>query len=229
MRRGHVRLTLPGETVRLIRMGAVLLVSGLAASSALAQDADEDAATADAAAVEPEEPAPSLEESLSFLNELLSNNPSDLRPCLGATKVALGDAGVLLITTTRQAYCPDTQVRVHIQDLDAGSVEANVTERGTVVVGCADDTCVRWYHKRKERGEEAWVLRDSDWRAGGELQQGHRSLVASVLVGADARTAALAQSSLSYVIRSARQDSRYAAPEDVFAGRIAAAPDAATP
>lgn len=218
----------PGETVRLIRMSAALLLSGLLGSPAWAQDADEEAAD-EAAAAEPEEPAPSLEESLSFLNELLDNNPSDQRPCLGATTVALGDAGVLVITTTRKAYCPDTQVRVHIQDLDASSVEAVVTERGTVEVGCADDTCVRWYHKRKERSEDAWVLRDSDWRAGGELQQGHRSLMASVLVGADPRTAALAQSSLSYVIRSARQDSRYEAPKDIFAGRIAVSPDAATP
>ena len=64
---------------------------------------------------------------------------------------------------------------------------------------------------------------------GGELAQEHRSLTARVLVGADPRTAALAQSSLSYVIRSARRDSRYAAPKDVFVGRIAHSPDATTP
>jgi hypothetical protein len=208
-------------------MSAVLLLGALAALPAWAQDSDEEDVSTEEAA--PEDPPPSLEESLAFLNELLSNNPSDLRPCLGATTGELGESGVLLITTTRKAYCPDTQVRVHVQDLDSASVEASVTERGTVEVGCSDDTCVRWYHKRKERGDGAWVLRDETWRAGGEPAQGHRSLTASVLVGADQRTAVLAQSSLAYVIRSARRDSRYAAPKDVFAGRIAQSPDAPAP
>lgn len=217
-----------------VRMSVVAVVGWALAGVAMAQDPAAGADPAEGApaegAADPAPPPPSLEESLTFLKELLTNNPSDRRPCLASSAIELGEQGVLLITTTRQSYCPDTQLRVHVQDLDDGSAAISVTDRGRVTVRCmGDDPCVRRYHKRKERVDDAWTLRDQDWRAGGELDREHRTGTATVLVGADTRTATLAKSSLSYVIRSARRDARYAEPNDPFEGRVAQAGPAEQP
>lgn len=213
-------------TARRVMHGLLrVLALSVVAAPAFAQDADP-AAAPDAAAEAP--PAPTLDEGLAYLNELLANNPSPWRPCRSSAKVELAEDGYISITTARTSYCEDTQVKVHVRDLDPSTGAIEVDNEGRVSFECVGGAdCARHFQKRKKREDDAWTTRDEDWIPRGPLDQPHLLGTVTLPMASDLRVQRLVRSSFAYVVRSAARDARYPEPPNPFEGRVAAAVDAA--
>lgn len=204
----------------------IALGIALASSPAWAQDpaAAGDPAAADPAPA-PEPPPPSIDEALTFLNELLAANPSPWRPCRSTTSVELSEDGYLSVLISRAAYCEDSRLRAHVRDLDPTRLEVVVEQQGSVGVPCrSGDTCGRYSQKRKERVDGAWLVRDDEWVPRGPAGQAHLIDALTLELASDAKVAALASSSLAYIARSAAAMPGYAPPADPFQGRMAVGP-----
>ncbi len=200
----------------------------LASAPAWAQDPADEAPPAEgdpATEPEPEPPPPSIDEALTFLNELLAANPSPWRPCRAASSVELSEDGYLSVLVTRAAYCEDAQLRAHVRDLDPAAIEVVVEQQGALSLPCrGGDTCGRYAQKRKERVDDAWQVRDDDWVPRGPPGQPHLIDALTLEMASDAKVAALASSSLAYIARSAAAMPAYAPPADPFQGRMAVGP-----
>lgn len=188
---------------------AAVMGLGLGASAAWSQDP----APADPA----DEPAPSVQEALDFVNAHLLEHASPWRPCRATARLALVDGGDITVEVTRSSYCEDSQLVASIHALDATKVSYEVADEILVRIPCAENkSCARQMQKRKKRDGADWALRDESWIPKPPPGQEHMIAALELPMGSRSEKAADVASALAYLVKAAKQDPQYADPKDRF-------------
>ncbi len=107
--------------------------------------------------------APTPAQAVTFANERLGKNPSAWLPCRDTTKLELSADGELTVRTSRQSFCEDSEVRVHLTALDPSSVVVELADTAVIRADCVESGCVRVSEKRKQLGAAGWEARRADF------------------------------------------------------------------
>ena len=189
-------------------------------------------AVANAQDPEPAETAaPSVQETLEFVNAHLSEHASPWRPCRAVARLALVEGGYLTVEVTRSSYCEDSQLVASVHALDASKVSYEVANEILVRIPCAgDQSCARYMQKRKKRDGTEWSLRDDQWIPKPPKGQEHMIAALELPMGSRSEKAADVASALAYLVKAAKKDPQFAEPKDKFDREppAPAAPDGGT-
>ena len=185
----------------------VAAVLGLAlGTAAWAQDAETAAAEAPK--------GPTVAESVEFINTQLAASPSTWRPCQESTVLTVDDQGRLVFEISRENYCEHSRQTAHLLDLDPNSIEVANEQEMVVRVACVEGSeCGRYWEKRKKRVDNAWSLRDDEWRPSSQYKsRTHKLTGVEIFLSSDERYAKQVAEGIQYLLTVARTDPAYADP-----------------
>jgi hypothetical protein len=188
---------------------ALVLLSGLCLSTvAWAQDATDPA-------VEEGPTGPSVAESVTFINEQLAASPSTWRPCQESTVLSVDDQGRLSFEISRANYCEHSRQTAHLLDLDPDAIEVANEQEMVIRVACVEGAeCGRYWEKRKKRLDDAWTLRDTDWRPLSQFKgRTHKVTGVELFLSSDERYAQRLAEGIQYMLTVARTDPAFAEPK----------------
>ena len=163
------------------------------------------------------EPAPTLAETVAFVNSHLTEHASPWRPCRATAQLALADGGDITIEVTRSSYCEDSKLVASVHALDPNQITYEVADEILVRIPCAEGrSCARQLQKRKKRDGEDWAIRDSEWIPKPPAGQEHIISALELPMSSRTERAADVASALAYLLKAAKQEPQYAEPKDRF-------------